>query len=287
MNNNRHRPAQWAMRFTIGRIGSLLVALTLAVVATSMAATPSAAAETIEIYAAGSLRTTVEALAKEAAPLFDIEVKSTFGGSGTLRQRIEGGEAPDLFLSADMGSPRKLADGGRTIVPAVAFARNRMCLVARQSVGVTPENLIDRMLAKDIRIRTSTPIADPGGDYAMAIFDRIDAVRPGAGQILRDKAQRLRDSLNTTPPTPAASLFLSNQIDMMVSYCSGAPAIEKQVPGLTTIAIPPELEPQPVYGMAVLSSKPSAMRLALFLLSEKGQAIVKSSGLLPILDAPR
>lgn len=285
--SKRHRFVGWPMSLAVSRIRPLLAASALAMIAAGMAATTSAAAETIEIYAAGSLRTTVEAFAKEAGPVVGVDIKPTFGGSGTLRQRIEGGESPDLFLSADMGAPRKLADAGRAIVPVIAFARNRMCLVARQSIGVTPENLIDRMLAKDIRVKTSTPIADPGGDYAMAIFDRIDAVRPGAGQILRNKAQGLRDALNATPPTPAASLFLNNQIDMMVSYCSGAPALEKQVLDLTTIAFPPELEAQPVYGMAVLSNKPSAMRLALFLLSEKGQAIVKSAGLLPILDVSR
>jgi molybdate transport system substrate-binding protein len=282
---NAKRGCGWPRSFAIGCVRSLLAALALF----AGAAGTNATAETVEVYAAGSLRTTVEALARHVAATADIDVKPTFGGSGTLRQRIEAGESPDLFLSADMAAPRKLADAARTLVPVVPFARNRMCLVARRSTGLTPENLTDIMLAKDLRLKTSMPVADPGGDYAMAIFDRIDGVRRGAGQILRDKAQA---QMTTMPAALAghsagAALFLGNQIDLMVTYCSGATALASEVPELATVAFPPELTPEPIYGMAVLSMKPGALRLALFLLSEKGQAIVAEAGLLPIIEAAR
>ena len=148
-----------------------------------------AAPETVEIYSAGSLRGVVNDLATQVAPALNIEVKATFGGSGLLRERIEKGEKPDLFMSADLGSPRKLEAQGRTVVPAIAIAHNRMCVLSRRSAHVTAANLIDRLLAKNIRVKTSTPIADPSGDYAWAIFDRIEALRPGSGAILKDKAQ--------------------------------------------------------------------------------------------------
>ena len=254
--------------------------------ALALAATTAGAADTVEIYSAGSLRSAVEALVKRAAP--DIEIKPTFGGSGLLRERIEGGEHPDLFLSADLGWPRKLAQAGRTVVPVVAFARNRMCLAARGSAGVTAANLVDRMLADGLRLKTSTPVADPAGDYAMAIFDRIDAARPGAGRILRDKAHATQEAAKAMPPVTGlgglASLLRNGQIDLMVTYCSAAPALEKEVPDLTTVPFPPELEPGPIYGLAVLSLKPAALRVALLLLSEDGQAILKQAGLLPIQE---
>jgi molybdate transport system substrate-binding protein len=257
----------------------------IAALAVAVGGTTARAAETVEIYSAGSARNVVEELAKRVAP--DIEIKPTFGGSGLLRERIEKGEHPDLFLSADVSSPRKLAQAGRTVVPVVAFARNRMCLIARKSAGVTSANLMDRMLASDVRLKTSTPIADPAGDYAMAIFDRIDAARPGSGRILREKAQSLMGVKLTAVPghSALAPLFASNQIDMMISYCSGAPALEKEVPEVAALPFPPELEPGPVYGLALLSTKPAAMRVALLLLSDDGQAIIARAGLLPILDA--
>ena len=262
----------------------LLVAAALGAI---VAAAPARAADTVEIYSAGSLRAAVEALVKRAAP--DIEIKPTFGGSGLLRERIEGGEHPDLFLSADMASPRKLAQAGRTVVPVIAFARNRMCLAARKAAGVTAANLVDRMLAADLRLKASTPVADPAGDYAMAIFDRIDSAHPGAGRILREKAQRTQEEAKAMPPVTGldglASLLREGRIDLMVTYCSVAPALQQQVPDLTMLPFPPELEPAPVYGMAVLSARPAALRVAVLLLSEDGQAMLQQAGLLPVLES--
>ncbi len=81
----------------------------------------------------------------------------------------------------------------------------------------------------------------------------------------------------------AASLFLNDQTDLMISYCSGVAAIQKEAPDVTAIEFPASLDVHPVYGMVVLSMNPNALRLALFILSEKGQAILERSGLLPVL----
>src|ERR1700722_20999326 len=121
----------------MNRVGVAAI-LALGVISSAVAAP----AETVEIYAAGSLRGVVGELAKEAATTYQVEVNPTFGGSGSLRERIEKGETPDLFLSADVGSPRKLAEQGRTVVSAIPFARNRICIVSRRSAGVTAANLI-------------------------------------------------------------------------------------------------------------------------------------------------
>lgn len=244
-----------------------------------------AAPETIEVFSAGSLRAVWTEVAEQARSALGIEVKATFGGSGLMRERIEKGETPDLFTSADLGSPRKLESQGRTQVPVVAFARNRMCIISRRSADVTAANLIDRMLAKDVRLKTSTPIADPSGDYAWAIFDRIETLRAGSAAILKQKAQASM-SLSAAPATPNqspyAALFESRQVDMAITYCSGVGGLEKDVPELTSLVLPPELDPHPVYGLAVLTAKPAALRLALFLLSEKGQAVIARAGLVPI-----
>lgn len=249
-----------------------------------------AAPETVEIFSAGSLRAAWNDVAKEAAPALGIDVKSNFGGSGLMRERIEKGESPDLFTSADLGSPRKLESQGRTVVPVVAFARNRICIVSRRSASVTEGNLIDRMLAKNVRLKTSTPVADPAGDYAWAIFDRIEVLRPGSAAILKEKAQASM-SLSAAPAapnqSPYAALFESRQVDMAITYCSGTTNLQKEVPDLTSLPVPPQLDPHPVYGLAVLSSKPAALRLALFLLSEKGQAIFARARLVPIAELPR
>ena len=248
-------------------------------------------ADPVQILAAGSLRGVVTDLAA-AANAVSIEIRSDFGGSGLLRERIEKGEKADLFLSADLASPRKLQALGRTALPVVVFARNRMCVVSRRSAGVTEKNLVDRLLATGVRVKTSAPIADPSGDYAWTIFDRIEAARPGAGAKLKEKAQA---NMTLTAPSSApgqsaaAALFAADLIDMSITYCSASVDLEKEIPGLASIEVPPELDPHPMYGIAVLSDRPEVLRLAVFLLSEEGQALVARNGLVPLsaTDGPQ
>lgn len=240
----------------------------------------------VEIFAAGSLRGVVGDLATEAGSLLHVGVKATFGGSGLMRERVEKGEHADLLLSADLGSPRKLEQSGRTTLPVMAFARNRMCVVSRREARITASNLIDRLLVPKVRVKTSLPVVDPSGDYAWAIFDRIDRMRPGAGTHLKAKAESVMN-VAAAPSDPkqsaAAALFASRQIDVSITYCSASASLEREMPELTSLVVPASLDPHPVYGIAVLSDRPAALKLALFLLSEKGQALIARNGLVPLL----
>ncbi|REF86545.1 ABC-type molybdate transport system substrate-binding protein [Methylovirgula ligni] len=265
-------------------LGAAALAALVATAAQAAQQATQSATEPVTIYAAGSLKAFVGLLAKEKGPLAGLDLKPTFSSAGLLRARIEAGEKPDLFLSADMASPRKLAADGRTVLPPTAFARNRMCLYAPRALGITANNLVPRLLAKEIRIRASAPVADPSGDYAIEIFDRIDKLHPGAGKILRDKAQALRDALKDEPQAAPADLFRTNKIDVMIAYCSASATLGRQVPGLAAIPLPPALDPAPVFGLAVLADRPAVLRFALFLLSERGQALLAAAGLIPLLD---
>jgi len=252
--------------------------------AVASAAPTLVCADPVTVLAAGSLRGVVTDLAT-AGNALGIEVRSDFGGSGLLRERIEKGEKADLFLSADLASPGKLQALGRTVLPVVVFARNRMCVVSRRSAEVTQANLVDRLLAKGVRVKTSAPVADPSGDYAWSIFDRIETVRPGAGAKLKEKAQaNMTVTAPSTAPgqSAAASLFAANLIDMSITYCSATASLEKEIPDLVSIEVPPALDPHPMYGLAVLSDRPEVLRLVVLLLSEEGQTIVARNGLVPL-----
>lgn len=246
----------------------------------------NARAETVNVYAAGSLRSLLAALAPKAIAM-GIDLKPVFGGSGDLRDRIEQGATPDVLLSADMTSPRRLAAAGRAVVPAIAFARNRLCLVARKSLGLMPNDRVSGLIAPGVRIKTSKPVADPSGDYAMAMFALMDAAHPGAGTILRASAAK---QMTTVAPSTApgqgttAALFLAHNVDVAVTYCSASDDITRGKPDLVNIVVPPAFDPKPVFGMALLSQKPAAARLSLLLLSEAGQAVVSASNLIPLID---
>jgi len=241
-------------------------------------------AASVDVYAAGSLRGVIAALAPKAAAM-GIELKPSFGGAGELRNRIEHGARPDLLFSADMASPRALVSEGRTSAPAIAFARNRLCLVARRSLGLTPGHLVSGLLAKSVRIRTSKPVADPSGDYAMAMFDRMDAAHPGAGVRLRAKADAqmtVSTPLSSPGQSMTAALFHAGLIDVAVTYCSASSDLLKNAPELTSVSVPDAFDPKPLFGLALLSGSPAAARLALLLLSDDGQEAIAASGLIPL-----
>ena len=71
------------------------------------------------------------------------------------------------------------------------FARNRLCAIAQAGVTVSTDTLLDVLLDPKITVGTSTPKADPSGDYAWRLFAKADKVKPGAEKTLDAKAVKL------------------------------------------------------------------------------------------------
>jgi len=243
-------------------------------------------AQGLRIYAAGSLTGAFREMVQEFPAPPGAVAAPFFGPSGILREKIEAGEAVDVLASADMAQPRRLAHGR----PVILFTRNRLCALGRQAVGVTEDNLLPRMLDPAVRLATSTPGADPGGDYAWAMFARADTMHPGAQAILEAKALRLVGGPDTPPLVPGhgavQGVFLADRADIMLGYCSGSASVMKEVPGLVSIAVPPALSVEPAYGIVVLTDQPLATCFALFVMSEQGQAILQRHGFDPVGLAP-
>src|SRR5260370_3457312 len=236
-------------------------------------------AETLQVVGAGSLTDAFTDVIRRFPAGADTIVAPEFGPSGLMREKIESGMNADLFASADMEQARRLALGHPD--PAVIhFTRNRLCAIARTAVRLTGANMLDRLLDPAVRLATSTPGADPGGDYAFAVFARAEAARTGARAALEAKAQQLYGGGAKTPllvPGKGAveGIFLADRADVALSYCSGAPAVVREVPGLAVIPLPAELSVGPAYGMVLLNTKPLTLRFATFTISEGGQAALK------------
>jgi molybdate transport system substrate-binding protein len=265
------------MRCNLARL-SLLFALLLSL-------SVPAAAETLRVMGAGSLATSFAELIRSFPAAPDAVAPPEFGPSGLMRQKIESGAAADLFASADMEQARRLATG-RPERMVINFTRNRLCAFAREAVGLTSANILDRILDPSVRIATSTPGADPAGDYAMAVFDRADAARAGAGATLRAKALHLFGGGDATPllapgKGAVAGIFAAGRADVTLAYCSGAAEVAHEEPGLAVVPLPPALSVVAAYGMVLLNEKPLTLRFAAFVMSEGGQAILKSNGFDP------
>jgi len=245
-----------------------------------------ATAEELHILAAGSLKEVVDEIGERYKAAGGTAVAAEFGLSGLLRERIEKGERADLLASADMGHPLKLLRQGRAIRVAM-FTRNTLCGIAVPRVGLTTANFLDRLLDPAVKLGTSTPKADPSGDYTWTMFRRADAERPGSFQTLSGKAQQIvggpSNSASVDGKDPIVAALGAGKIDVMISYCSGAKSRVAQMPELQVAEVPREIAAGPEYGLAVLQgANPKAADLALFILSPDGQQILSRDGFAPI-----
>src|SRR5262245_13168120 len=172
------------------------------------AVTSAQSSDEVRVYAAGSLR----AALTEVAQAFErteagMRVAFTFGASGLLKERITAGEPVDVFASANMEHPQVLASSGHA-GPVQRFARNTMCALVAPSIDVTAQTLIDRLLDPAIKVGTSTPKADPSGDYAWMVFQRIEQQgRQGAFKQLADKALQLTGGPNSPAPPAGRNIY--------------------------------------------------------------------------------
>jgi molybdate transport system substrate-binding protein len=212
----------------------------------------------------------------------DIAVSLSLGPAGLLRERIEAGEAFDLFASANMAHPLRLVSAGLA-TDATCFARNRLCVIARADLGLTTENFVERLADPAVKIGTSTPGDDPSGDYAFEMFDRIEAGHPGIGAALKARARQLVGGRNS-PPTPPGReggyLITDGEVDLMISYYTNARLLQANT-AFVLVDIPPGFAPDVEYGLALArQASIEAIRLRDFMLAEAGRQILKQSGFL-------
>ncbi len=242
----------------------------------------SASAGSLTLYAAGSLKSAMGDIAASYEKAYKTKVATKFGPSGLLRKAIESGEKPDVFASADMGHPEKLAAAGWGS-PVVLFTRNQLCAMAQPGVKVTTDTLLDTMLEKKIRLGTSTPKADPSGDYAWDLFKKADAVKKGSFDILSNKALQLTGGPKSEKAPKGRNQYGwvmgEKKADVFLTYCTNAVLAQKEVPGLQIVNIPEDLSVGANYGLLVRGDAPAdAWRLAMYILSPEGQKILKSYG---------
>jgi len=243
--------------------------------------------ETVRLFAAGSLKAAMAdiAAAYEAGAEGE-HVETVLGASGLLRERIENGETAHLFASADIGHPKRLADQGRTATPVAIFARNQLCALVRPGLAVTTASLPQTMLDPSVRVGISTPKADPSGDYAFALFAKAEAERPGARAALEAKALQLTGGPASERAPEGRNFYgwamASDKADIFLTYCTNAIVAKAEVPELAVVQIAPDLNVGADYGLVVLrDAPPAASKLAAFIVSEAGRALLARHGFGP------
>ena len=164
------------------------------------------------------------------------------------------------------------------------FARNRLCALVRPGVGAAPENLLDRMRADGVKLATSTPKADPSGDYAFAVFARAEALIAGSRTLLETKALRLTGAPASAQPPAGRNVYgwhvAEGRADIFLTYRTNAAAAQRENPALEIVPLPDPLAVGADYGLTVMNDAPAAAyRFALFILSTKDSAFSRRMGL--------
>lgn len=244
-----------------------------------------ATADTVQLYAAGSLRAALAEIAHAFEAKTGGNVAAKFGPSGILRKEITDGAKADVFASANMEHPQSLADDG-TGGPVALFARNRLCALVKPGLDVTASNLLVRMLDDKVKLATSTPRADPSGDYALESFTKAEALKAGAQERLEQKSRKLTGAKDAAVP-PAGRVVYGwhvdeGRADIFLTYCTNALEARKQYPAQQIVELPDALSVAADYGLTVINGAPAAAgEFVEFILSAEGQKILVSYGFAP------
>ena len=240
------------------------------------------AQEPVRLYAAGSLRAVMTEIGEAFAVSAGTKIAGTYGASGLLVERIRKGEPAEVFASANMEHPRSLQPSGRW-GETRRFTRNRMCALTAPTVRVTADNLLDGMLDPRTKLGTSTPKADPSGDYALEVFEKADRLRPGVGATLKGKALQLTGGPASPPPPQGRNVYgmlvATGEADIFLTYCTNAVLAMRESPALRMVQLPDALSVGADYGLTVATaSRAEAGQFADFVLSRTGQAILARHG---------
>jgi molybdate transport system substrate-binding protein len=237
-------------------------------------------ADTIQLYAAGSLRAALTEIAKAFETETGDKVTAKYGASGLLKEEIDGGARADVFASANMEHPQALNAAGKS-GPVLLFARNRLCALVKPGLKIDSANLLERMLDPAIKLGTSTPKADPSGDYALEVFAKAESTKPGARATLEKKALQLTGNANSVRPPAGRNTYGWNvgegRADIFLAYCTSAREAQKQNPEQQILELPESLAVGADYGLTVITGASAAAgHFAQFILSPAGQNILTS-----------
>ena len=274
-------------RHSVWGVSSLMLGVAvLSGCATRQATTPAqpevAVGDPVQVYAAGSLRDALTEIARDHEARTGQKVVLTFAASGLLRERIEQGAPAQVFASADTKHPQRLANQGQWQAPVI-FTRNTLCALAQGAVAVTSDTLLSTMLQPQVQLGISTPKADPAGDYAWALFQKADALQPGATARLEAKALQLTGGANSAQAPAGRNTYAwvmeQNRADVFLTYCTNAVAARAEVPSLQVVAVPEALQVGAAYGLTVRAGAPAqAQAFAQAVLQPPAQAVLRRLG---------
>jgi len=119
-------------------------------------------AQSIKVATAANMQSAIMVLKKDFKAKTGVNIEPIIGSSGNLVAQMRNGAPFDVFLSADMSFPKKLADDGLTTGTPVVYAQGILIICSTQDLGY--ENWPRLLLTPKIKkIALGNPAIAPYG----------------------------------------------------------------------------------------------------------------------------
>ena len=242
----------------------------VAIVFLSMIFHATAHAENVNVFAAASLKTALDDVAKVWKTQSGKDIVATYGSTGTLAKQIAEAAPADIFISADLAWMDDVAKKN-LIKPESRknLVGNTLVLVAATGTDLKVELEKDSNLAAslgDEKLAVGDVKSVPAGKYAKAALENLglwSSVEPNLAM-----QENVRSAL---------ALVARGEAKLGIVYGSDAVAESK----VQVVANFPEASHKPiVYPAAIIaaSTNPDAQAFLTFLFSEEAQLIFKANG---------
>lgn len=214
---------------------------------------PARAAEPLLVFAAASLKGSLDAAAAAWTKTSGTEVKISYAASSALARQVEQGAPADVFVSADLDWMTYLTDRGLVAGAPTTLLGNRLVLVAPKGAAkVTIAKGFDLAgLLAGGRLAMADPAAVPAGKYGKASLEALGVWGSVADKVAAAENVRAALLLVARGEAPYGIVYATD--------AAADPAVE--VAG----TFPADTHPPIVYPGAVLKDAPSAAAAAAFL----------------------
>ena len=241
--------------------------------------TPAFAQLPLRIAAAADLEPVLPPILAQFQQATGIHAEATFQASAVLTTQIQNGAPFDLFLSADIGYPKRLIDAGLADAAGTAdsttpivYARGTLVLWTRNDSHLTPS--LDLLRSPDLkRLAVANPDRAPYGRAALAALTSLklyDALKPRlvTAENISQTAQFV-DSGNADAGLISLTSALTPRLSAVGAY----------------FLIPRDLYPPLEQGAVIVSKtaeRAQAHQFLDYVLSAPIQAQLAKSGLTPV-----
>jgi molybdate transport system substrate-binding protein len=240
----------------------------------------SANAATLRIMAADALPkpiTEIGNIFKKEHP--GVKIDYDFLGAGVLKGDIEEGAPCDIFLSANGKFQRELKNKG-FLKSYKVFAYDYLAAATpyNNPAEVTSSNLIQKLMDSNVSLTTSSPHADPAGDYTWKMFGIINRRFPGAFGKITGHANHLLDAALVMP------VLESGNTDLGILYTSQLLELKRSGAKINIIPIPKKYNTKAKFTASVLNQseyKSLSGDFIKLLFSKRGKNILKYWGFTP------